>query len=328
VKDAGGTGFPRLLSDNAAWWRVFWERGFIDLASADGEADYVETGYHYFLYLMASSSRGRFPPKFNGMLWNTGGDMRAWGTEHWFANLSCYYEAIPASNRVELLDPMFDMYGGAYESWARAAREQWGSQGIYIPETAFFDGLAPLPPDIAAEMRDLYLLRKPWAERSSRFMDYATARLPFSSRWNWIRAGRWDQARWTIEERGAGPFGAVTHILGTTAKVAYLFWQRYEYTLDAEFLRARAYPMMKGAAEFYRNFPNLLKGADGTARATPMKTCQRCGASWHLRSAPPRSYGPTPICAPRGARCSPTSPPCRPATTRRRCGPRTTRVRG
>jgi len=263
VEAAGKIGFPGLLADNKAWWHAFWERGFVDLASADGEADHVEAGYHYFLYLMASTSRGRFPPKFNGMLWNTGGDMRAWGLQHWFANLSCYYEAIPATNRIELLDPVLDMYGGAYGSWARAAREQWGSQGIYIPETAYFDGLAPLPPEIAAEMRDLYLLRKPWAERSARFMEYAGARLPFSSRWNWIRGGRWTDARWTIEERGAGPFGAVTHILGTTAKVAYLFWRRYEYSLDPEFLRTRAYPMIRGAAEFYRHFPNLRKGDDG-----------------------------------------------------------------
>ena len=28
-------------------------------------------------------------------------------------------------------------------------------------------------------------------------------------------------------------------------------------------LRTRAYPMLKGAAEFYRNFPNVKKGADG-----------------------------------------------------------------
>jgi len=82
---AGRTGFPGLLRDNTSWWRAFWDRGFVDLASADGDAEYVETGYHYFLYLMASSSRGRFPPKFNGMIWNTGGDMRAWGTQHWFA---------------------------------------------------------------------------------------------------------------------------------------------------------------------------------------------------------------------------------------------------
>ncbi len=53
------------------------------------------------------SSRGKFPPKFNGMIWNTGGDLRTWGAQHWFANLSCYYEALPASGRLELMDPMF-----------------------------------------------------------------------------------------------------------------------------------------------------------------------------------------------------------------------------
>jgi hypothetical protein len=42
-----------------------------------------------------------------------------------------------------------------------------------------------------------------------------------------------------------------------------LYWQRYEYTLDKTWLRERAYPMLKGAAEFYRDFPNFQKGDDG-----------------------------------------------------------------
>ena len=84
----------------------------------------MEQHYHYFLYLMASSSRGKFPPKFNGMIWNTGGDQRTWGAQHWYANLSCYYEAIPATNRWELMDPVFDMYSGMYEASATAGRVQ------------------------------------------------------------------------------------------------------------------------------------------------------------------------------------------------------------
>ena len=61
-------------------------------------------------------------------------------------------------------------------------------------------------------------------------------------------------------ERGSGPYGNVSHILGSTAKIAYLYWRRYEYTLDREWLARRAYPMLKAAVEFYRNFPNLSKG--------------------------------------------------------------------
>jgi hypothetical protein len=260
---AEARGFPVLARDNEAWWHAFWSRGHVDLHSADGAADEVERSYHYFLYLMAASSRGAFPPKFNGMLWNTRGDVRAWGAQHWFANLSCYYEALFAANRLELLDPVFGMYGGAYGSWATAARQQWGSQGIYVPETAWFDGLAVLPDDVAAEMRELYLLRKPWNERTPRFREFARTQPPFSSRWNWIGGGGFEHGEWVPGDKGFGPFGHTTHILGTTAKVAYLFWRRFEYTLDRDWLRERAYPMIRGAAEFYRHFPNLGRGEGG-----------------------------------------------------------------
>ena len=255
--------FTGLVSDNAAWWHAFWEQGALALHSADWTADYVAQNYHYYLYLMAATSRGKFPPKFNGMIWNTAGDLRTWGAEHWFANLSCYYEALFAANRLDLLDPVFSMYSGMFDASATAARQQWGSEGIYIPETVWFDGLATLPDDIAAEMRDLYLLRKPWDQRSARFMAFAQTKLPHSSRWNWFGGGSWIAGKWVPTERGFGPFGPVTHIMGTTAKVAYLYWRRYEYTLDETWLRERAYPMLKGAAEFYRTFPNVSKGGDG-----------------------------------------------------------------
>jgi hypothetical protein len=197
------------------------------------------------------------------MLWNTQGDLRTWGAQHWYANTSCYYEAIFASNRMELLDPLFDMYSGMYEASATAARQQWGSQGIYIAETSYFNGLEKLPDDIAAEMQDLYLLRKAWEQRSEGFKEFALHKHPHSSRWNWIQSGDWKDGRWVIAERGFGPYGAVNHIFGSTAKIAYYYWRRYEFAMDRTWLLDRAYPMLKGAAEFYRNYPNVKKGADG-----------------------------------------------------------------
>ncbi len=169
LQAAESTGPLVLRQETEAWWHAFWPRSFVELHSADGAADYVEQNYHYFLYVMASSSRGKFPPKFNGMIFNTGGDLRTWGAQHWFANLSCYYEALPAANRFELMDPMFEMYFGMLDASSVAARQQWGSQGMYIAETSYFNGLEKLPDDIAAEMQDLYLLRKPWEQRSAAF---------------------------------------------------------------------------------------------------------------------------------------------------------------
>ena len=257
-------GFAGLLEANRVWWRDFWSKSFLHLRSADGVAEFLEQHYTYYLYLMASTSRGKIATKFNGMLWNTGGDRRQWGGQFWGANQSCLYNnALFAANHAELLDPHFDMYSGMAESCARAAREQWGSAGIFIPETVAFDGLAPLPEDIAAEMRELYLLRKPWTNASARFREYAGTKPPHSSRWNWIQSGNWENGRWVWQERGGGPFGPVTHIFSRGTKIAYQYWLRYEYTQDEAWLRERAYPMLKGVAEFYRNFPNVKKSADG-----------------------------------------------------------------
>ncbi len=260
---AAAAGFGALASDNENWWHDFWRRGFIHLHSADGDADYVEQNYHYYLYLMGASSRGLYPPKFNGMIWSSDGDLRTWGAQHWFANLSCYYEGIPASHRLELLDPVFHMYSGMYDASVVAARQQWASQGMFIGETSWFDGLPKLPDDIAREMQELYLLRKPWNQRSERFREFSTCQHPLSSRWNWWGPGQWIHGRWVPQERDTAPFGPVNHNLGTTSKIAYLYWQKYEYTLDQDWLRDRAYPMLKGAAELYRNFPNVKKEADG-----------------------------------------------------------------
>lgn len=260
---AQAKGYAGLVESNKTWWHDFWGKSFVHLHSADGTADLIEQNYTYYLYVMASSSRGRYPTKFNGMLWTTGGDRRAWGGQYWGANQSCLYNALPPTGRWELMDPMFEMYTAMADACALAARQQWGSEGLFIPETCTFDGFASLPDDIAAEMRELYLVRKPWSDVSARFREYAMTQQPHSSRWNWMGGGAWREGVWRPTERAESPFGMVTHIFSRGAKVAYQYWQRYEYTLDEAWLRGRAYPMLKGVAEFYRHFPNLRKGDDG-----------------------------------------------------------------
>ena len=194
--------------------------------------------YHYFLYLMASSSRGKFPPKFNGMIWNTGGDLRTWGAQHWYANLSCYYEAIPAANRWKLMDPMFDMYSGMYDASAHGRAPAVGQPGHL-------------------HLRDLVLQRSREAAGRHRGRDAGSlsaaetlgpavraasgstreTKHPHSSRWNWIQSGEWVDGTWVIKDRGSGPYGAGQSHLRHHGEDRYYFWRRYEYTLDREWLR-------------------------------------------------------------------------------------------
>jgi Glycosyl hydrolase family 95 catalytic domain/Glycoside hydrolase family 95, C-terminal domain len=178
--------------------------------------------------------------------------LRMWGSQYWWNNQGTYFNGLTPANRPELMAPVFATYSRNYDSFARAARQQWGSQGIWIPETTWFDGLEDLPDNIAAEMRDLYLARKPWSERSKAFDDYARDKNGLNSRWNW-----------NFLANKQGPFAWTSHIMSTTAKISYLYWLHYAYSLDTNWLRTTGYPMIKGTAEFYRNFPNLYKAADG-----------------------------------------------------------------
>jgi hypothetical protein len=260
---AGGKTFDVLQRDTADWWRDFWTKGYVHLTSTDGQADFVEQNYTYFLYLMGASSRGKFPPRFGGLLWRTTGDLSRWGSQYWWANTSAYYHNLMPGGRLELMDPMFDLYFNMRESCAIAARQQWGSQGHWIPETVFFDGLEVLPDDIAAELQDLMLVRKPYEQRSAKFQAYAEVRNRHHSRWNFQADGKWENGHFVVPTKGQGIFGHCTHILGAGARIADLFWQRYQYTMDERWLRERAYPMIKGMVEFYRHFPNLKKEADG-----------------------------------------------------------------
>jgi len=271
---AADEGYDGIAESNRRWWHEFWTNSFIHLHSADGVADYIEEHYTYYLYVMASSSRGKLPPKFNGMLWNSRGDIREWGSQHWWHNVSCLYRGLPAANHFELMEPMFDMYSNMYDACALAARQQWGGKGIFIPEVVCFNGLTELPEDIAENMRDLYLLRKPWEARTERFEEFAWSQMPHSSQWNWKAPGGWIDGHWIVKDKGSGQygiqsgpyghvFGHVVHMFSSGAKIAYQYWLRYEYNRDKEWLRERAYPMLKGIAEFYRNYPNVKKGKDG-----------------------------------------------------------------
>jgi alpha-L-fucosidase 2 len=255
--------FAVLASDNARWWHDFWAAGYVAMHSDDGQADWVGAHYLYFLYLMASSSRGNYPPRFGGMLWYTTGDMRRWGSQYWHANTDAYYRDLMPSGHLELMDPFFSMYFGMQDACALAAKQQWGTKGIYIPEVTFFSGPERIPDRLVQEFQDLFLARKPYAQASKEFLAYVQTKNCLNARYNFLTFGSYVNGVYVAPTKGAGIFGHCTHFLSGMSGIASEFWQRYELTGDEEWLRSRAYPIIKGVAEFYANFPNLKKESDG-----------------------------------------------------------------
>src|SRR5213075_1364753 len=94
--------------DSLDWWHDFWSKSLVAMHDTTGQADFVQSNYTYFLYLMASTSRGDFPPRFGGMLFYTNGDMRRWGSQYWWANTNAYYSNLMPANHLELMAPMFN----------------------------------------------------------------------------------------------------------------------------------------------------------------------------------------------------------------------------
>ena len=202
--------------------------------------------------------------------------MRRWGSQFWWSNTSAYYRNLIPANRLELMQPVFSMYSGMYESCAIASKQQWGSKGIYIPEICTFNGPEILPDDIAAELQDLMLVRKPYSEHSEKFQWFIETKNRHHARWNFLADGYYKHGHYIVPtkaeiqpERFSSPqavdgiFGHCTHFLSSGARIAELYWHYYQSTMDTNFLRKYAYPQIKGSAEFYRNFPNLTKDADG-----------------------------------------------------------------
>lgn len=275
LEEAVPKGFAGLRQETADWWRDFWARGFVYMYSDSGQADFVESNYIYFIYLMGVTSRGDYPPHFNGMLWRTTGDMSRWGSQYWSANTLAYYSNLMSANRLDLMEPLFSMYFNMKDACTLAARQQWGSEGIWIPEICWFNGPEPLPENLIQEFQDLFLVRKPYAQRSKEFQWYVETKTRHASRYNFQTDGHWDHGHFVVPtkaavqpERFGSPevnviFGHCTHILSVASRIANLFYQRYQFTKDTTWLREKAYPLIKGAAEFYRHFPNFKKGEEG-----------------------------------------------------------------
>lgn len=71
--------YDELRQEHARWWSSFWSRTFVSLSSGDGVADFIGRLRNLQLYYMASTSRGKLPPKWNGSIFSVDGDKRRWG---------------------------------------------------------------------------------------------------------------------------------------------------------------------------------------------------------------------------------------------------------
>jgi hypothetical protein len=142
--------------NHRAWWTAFWERSHV-VVSGSPEADKVCQGYNLQRFLQACASRGRFPMKFNGSLFNVDGtrelacagngipevydaDYRLWGGGYWFQNCRLLYWPMLMAGDFDLMQPFFRMYLDVLPLAEARTRRYFGHSGAFFAETMAFWG--------------------------------------------------------------------------------------------------------------------------------------------------------------------------------------------
>jgi hypothetical protein len=215
-----------LAREHAAWWGGFWGRTVVEVTNGGGVGERAARDRELYLYHMAATSRGAYPPKWNGSVFVTEGDARDWGAQYWLWTTEMLTWRLLASDAADLAGPFFGMYRRQLPALERAARQRWGADGIFLPETTPFDGPAVSPS---------------LTERCG--YDYHLSTL--------------------ISEtaHSNGGYSWISHVASSAAELAVHAWWRYRTTGDLSWLRSCAYPFLRGVAEFYASIAR--EGEDG-----------------------------------------------------------------
>jgi alpha-L-fucosidase 2 len=220
------------------WWREFWNRSWIHV-SGTKDAEKVSQGFIMQRYMLAASSRGAFPTKFNGGLFTVGHDMtgsvestnkdhnpdfRAWGSSYWNQNNRLLYWPLIETGDSDLLKPWFDLYLNALPLVKDRTRAYFHHDGAAFVETGYFWGLPNLN-DFGWD--------NPTTEVRSEWMRY--------------------------------------HIQGTLEVISQML-DEYEVSQDSEFARKDIIPFADAIVTYYNlHWP---RGEDGKIRFAPTQSLE------------------------------------------------------
>ena len=220
------------------WWREFWNRSWIHV-SGDEQAQQVSQGYAIQRYIMAASSRGELPVKFNGGIFTVGHDMpdsaksdsanhnpdyRGWGNCYWNQNNRLLYWPLVATGDYDLLQPWFRMYTADLPFEKDRTELYYHHAGASYPETMFFWGL------------------------------------PSVNDFGWNNPTNQIESRWQRY-----------HIQGSLEVISEML-DYYDYTADVAFARDSIVPLADAVVTYYgQHWP---RGADGKILMSPTQSLE------------------------------------------------------
>ncbi|WP_299577975.1 DUF5703 domain-containing protein [uncultured Sunxiuqinia sp.] len=134
LNEAENNGIENEKNLHSQWWKDFWNQSFVHIGD-----DYLENIYYLRRYLMASSSRGKYPVVFNGGLWNWNHDVRNWVTPHHWNTQQQYWGLAP-QNDCELMLPYLNTYYRIMPEAEKHAKMRGADNSILWSEAHDFFG--------------------------------------------------------------------------------------------------------------------------------------------------------------------------------------------
>lgn len=241
--------FSEIAEKTADWFREFWGKSFIQLDEQNQWLDATGIFWVRLLYEMALTKFGNYPPLHQANPLYGANLADVWGQRIWWFNNGRYEYGMNLVNHSEMNDPLFRMIEKNYAKYQNAARQYWGSRGIYIQEVTYPDGMEIYPTTYTEELRRWYVSGEIPGED---FCELQKKRIP-----EMVIKGKLGQGDYTMR------------FCYDTGDIAELYRLRYLYECDMEFLKEKAYPILRDAAEFYRNNPILQKKEDGKYHIFP-----------------------------------------------------------
>ncbi len=129
LKKAVDTGIDKLLAENEASWKAFWEKSFVET-----DDDYLDNYWHLAMYYANAGQRGRYPGRFINSLWNWRADVQPWNFYfHW--NQQQAYWGLNAAGHHNLCESYLNYRWNGMEHAAQTAKDVFGVEnGIFVSD--------------------------------------------------------------------------------------------------------------------------------------------------------------------------------------------------
>ena len=247
------TDISEICERTKQWWSDFWSKSFILLDEKNNWLDATTVFWIKMLYNMGLTKFGEYPVMHMTDILYGVNKCNVWGCGIVWFNNARYEYAMNVINHAEMNEPLFKMTKRNYHKYQKAAEQRWGSKGIYIPEAHSTDGVEIMPGHLEDELQRWYLYGEvPGKEINDIDKRRGCKNAKGIQNWSGLKAGDYTM-RFCYD----------------TGNIAEIFRMKYLYGCDEEYLRNTAYPVVRDAAEFYRNNKIVQKKGDGKYHIFP-----------------------------------------------------------